>query len=128
MRCVKRNMRPFWYCLYEGEEPVLDADGYKTGEVRVKYSAPVKAYGNISAGSTSITYGTLVLQQFGASDRYDRVIVLEDPDFPMDMDSVLFVEHEPSFTEDGSPKYDYAVKKAARSINGVSYAILRVRT
>lgn len=127
MRCVKRNLKPFWYCKYEGYQPVLDADGNETGEIRQKYSEPIQAYGNISAGSTMITYGTLIMQPFGQSPRYDRVIVMEDPDFEMDNASVLFVECEPKFREDGSPENDYVVKKVARSLNGVSYAILRVR-
>lgn len=127
MRCVKRNMKPFWYCKFEGYEAVTDAAGYETGENRLKYSEPILAYGNISAGSTMITYGTLIMQPFGQSPRYDRVIVMEDPNFEMDGNAVLFVEKEPSFTEDGSPENDYVVKKVARSLNGVSYAILRVR-
>ena len=43
----------------------------------------------------------------------------------MDENSVLFVDKEPEF-QDGIPLYDYIVKKVARSLNSVAYAIARV--
>lgn len=121
MRCMERNKTPFYYCGYEGEKAVLDADGYDTGEVQVVYSTPVQLWANISpaTGNTSV-------EQFGNSLQYDKVIVLDNPDCPIDEHTVLFVDAEPAFDTDGTPLFDYVVKKVARSLNSVSIAIGRV--
>lgn len=37
MRCLKRNQRPFYYCLYENEIPILDDYGNETGQTIVVY-------------------------------------------------------------------------------------------
>ena len=121
MRCMERNKTTFYYCSYEGEKAVLDADGYDTGEVQVVYSTPVPLRANVSpaTGNTSV-------EQFGNSLQYDKVVVLNDPDCPIDEHTVLFVDTEPAFDTDGAPLFDYVVKKVARSLNSVSIAIGRV--
>ncbi len=120
MRCIQRFKTPFYYCNYAGEEAISDGS-YNTGETRVVYSDPILAKGHISPakGSTSV-------EQFGNSLQYDRVIVLDDPAFPIDEQTVLFVEREPSFDGEGTPQFDYIVKKVARSFNYVAIAISKV--
>lgn len=121
MQCMERNKRPFYYCLYQGETPVVDEEGYETGETQVKYSDPVALRANISpaTGNTSV-------EQFGNSLQYDKVIALDDTTCPIDEHSVLFVDKRPAFDSDGTPLYDYIVKKVARSLNSVSIAISKV--
>ncbi len=120
MRLLKRNTRFIYYANYLGREPILDARGYDTGEVRAIYSEPVKITANISpaVGSSSV-------ELFGNSVNYERVITLCDPDCPIDEQTVLFIDRPPSF-RDGMPIFDYIVKRVARSVNSISVAVSRV--
>lgn len=122
MKCLERNKRPFYYCLYNGKGAITK-DGYETGEYGVTYNAPVLIYGNISAAQ-----GEAQVEQFGNSIDYDRVIIVEDMQCPIDENSVLFVDKAPEFDSLGNPKFDYIVKKVAKSLHsGISYAITKVR-
>ncbi len=94
---------------------------YETGETRVIYSAPVELYANVSpaTGNTSV-------EQFGNSLQYDKVIVLDEMDCPIDEHSVLFVDKPPQFDDNGNPLFDYIVKRVAPSLNSISIAIAKV--
>lgn len=118
MRCMEKNKVPFWYCPYLRTEPILDANGRKTSEKRIVYGEAVSVKANISPAG-----GEAQAEMFGNLTDYDKVIVLEQPDFPMDENSVLFVDKVPEQDAEGNPLYDYAVKKVARSLNSASYAI-----
>ena len=67
-------------------------------------------------------------RQFGESESYDKVIVLDNPNTPIDEYSTLWVDTLPLLNEDGSTEtpHDYVVKKVARSLNSVSIAISKV--
>lgn len=121
MRCMERNKTTFHYCLYQGEKFVTDENGDETGEKEIVYSDPVCCRANISpaTGNTSV-------EQFGNSLQYDKVIVLDDTDCPIDEHTVLFVDKTPAFDESGVPLFDYIVKKVARSLNSLSIAISKV--
>lgn len=115
MRCLARNRRDFWYAPYIGETDILDGSGNITGQYKVEYGDITKASGNISAAR-----GEILNRQFGDSEAYDRVIVLDDPHTPINEYSIIWVD---------SPKngpHDYIVKKVARSLNSVSIAITKV--
>lgn len=118
MRCMERNKVPFWYCLYDHTEPLTDVQGNLTGEKRVIYKEAQAFRANISSAM-----GEAQEEMFGKDTPYDKVIVIADPKFPMDENTVLFVDKEPEYDDDGQPLYDYQVEKVARSINSVSYAI-----
>lgn len=121
MKCMERNKTPFHYCLYEGEEIVIDKNGDETGETQILYSEPVLFRANISpvTGNTSV-------EQFGNSLQYDKVIVTDDTDCPINENSVLFMDKSPVFDKQGVPLFDYIVKKVARSLNSVSIAVCKV--
>lgn len=121
MRCLKRNERPFWYCLYNGETEVVDEYGNATGEPRPIYGEPVEMVANISSAT-----GQSNTEMFGNLDSYDKVIVLCDMNCPIDEHTVLFIDKEPEFGFDGIPLYDYIVKRVAKSLNSVSIAIRKV--
>jgi hypothetical protein len=72
--------------------------------------------------------GETQVQQFGVSENYDKVIVLDDKNAPIDEHSILWVDTLPYLNEDGTTDtpHDYIVKKIARSLNGVSIAIRKV--
>ena len=121
MRCLERNKRPFYYSLFKGNEDILDENGFKTGEKKPTYAAPVKMKANISPAT-----GQSEKEQFGNVKDYDHVIVTDDINCPIDEETVLFVEVSPSFTEDGVPLHDYIVKRVSKSLNSISYAIAAV--
>ena len=123
MRCLVRNKRTFYYAPYIGETEIVDEYGNATGQFSVNYGKPVKMLGNVSAAQ-----GEMQNRQFGESESYDKVIVLDDRNAPIDEHSVLWVDTLPHLNEDGSTDtpYDYTVKRVARGLNGVSIAISKV--
>jgi hypothetical protein len=80
-------------------------------------------FGNISSAQ-----GEMQTRQFGESETYDKVIVLGNPNTPIDEYSILWVDTEPMLSDDSTKKvaHDYVVKKVARSLNSVSIAISKV--
>ena len=136
MRCLERNRRPFWYCLYESSTELEDEYGNKTGELQANYADSVQMYANISQAT-----GQSNIEMFGNLDSYDKVIVTDDMNCPIDEHTVLFVDKEPEYPvitpsvststsevqyDTEHPKYDYIVKRVAKSLNSVSIAIRKV--
>lgn len=126
MRCLRKNKREFWYALYLGNEDGKDENGLYTGEHTAKYSAPKKYKANISAAKSTSIYGDVIVETFGTDIQYDKVIVIDDPDFEIDEHTVLCIDKPLTYDANGRMEYDYIVTKVARSINSVSYAIRRV--
>lgn len=122
MRCLERNKKCFYYALFDSKDPVKDEDGNFTGEYTVNYKAPVHMKANISP-----VIGEAQADLFGSDVDYDRVIVVDEPCCPIDEYSVLCIEITPDYDEEGNLIYDYIVKKVARSINSVSYAVSKVK-
>lgn len=121
MRCMERNKRTFWYCLYDRKEPIIDEDGNETGEELIVYKPVQSLRANISAAS-----GSSQVEQFGNLAGYDKVIVLDDTSCLIDENTVLFIDKEPEYDDDGKPLYDYMVKRVAKSLNSVSIAVTKV--
>lgn len=123
MRCMTRNKTTVYYASYIGETEIIDEYGNSTGEYNLIYSKPIKVLGNISAAQ-----GEIQNRQFGESESYDKVIVLDDINTPIDEYSILWVDTLPHLIEDGSTEtpHDYTVKRVAKSLNGVSIAISKV--
>lgn len=131
MRCMVRNKSYFYYALYDGRTELKDEYDNATGQYDISYADPVKTLGNVSAAQ-----GEIQSRQFGDSETYDKVIVLDNPSTPIDEYSILWVDTVPELTEDGhlaldekgevKTPHDYIVKKVARSLNGVSIAISKV--
>lgn len=180
MRLVKRNLRPIWYSLYTGRQPVVGTDGNETGETEITYSDPVMLMCNISPAS-----GMIQSEIFGRIEDYDKIIMTDQMDCPIDENSVLWIEtcpipdpepepdHEPEpesepqaeeeteeetdpnagdegndgdegdggdegeqgtdpepasdDEEEGLPPYEYIVRRVAKSLNHISYAISKVK-
>ena len=123
MRCLARNKTTFFYALHDGQTEIEDEYGNVTGQYAVSYTAPTRASGNISAAQ-----GEMQSRQFGESESYDKVIVLDDVHTPIDEYSILWVDTLPHLNGDGSTDtpHDYIVKKVGRSLNSVSIAISKV--
>jgi hypothetical protein len=120
---MTRNKSTFYYSTNAGKEELQDEYGNNTGEYRVIYSTPIVCKGNISAAQ-----GEVETRQFGDSESYDKVIVLDNRDIPIDEYSILWVDILPVINDDGTTDtpHDYIVKKVARSLNSVSFAIRKV--
>ena len=131
MRCMNRNKVGFYFALYEGREAITDEYGNVTGEHNLKHGNQTKGYANISAAK-----GETQTQQFGESESYDKVIVMDNDTLGIDEYSVLWIDTMPQLNEDGSlavddedkvlTPHDYVVKKVARSLNNVSLAVSKV--
>lgn len=131
MRCLARNKRTFFYALYNEPTELIDEYGNVTGQYKVSYTDPIEARGNISGAQ-----GEVQTRQFGESETYDKVIVLDDPNVQIDEYSILWVDSQPELTIKGQlaiddrgevkTPHDYIVKKVARSLNSVSIAISKV--
>lgn len=123
MRCLLRNMRDFYYAPYEDKVEIIDEYGNTTGEYEVIHGHPVKCKGNVSSAQ-----GEIQSRQFGDSESYDKVIVLDNVNVPIDEHSILWVDNIPLVHADGATitAHDYIVKEVARSLNSVAIAIKKV--
>ena len=123
MQGMVRNKQKFYYALYIDKNELKDEYDNVTGEYEVVYDNPVETKGNVSGAM-----GEMQSRQFGGSESYDKVIVLDNPETPIDEYSILWVDTLPHLNEDGTTDtpHDYIVKKVARSLNSVSIAISKV--
>ena len=123
MRCMVRNKTKFYYALYIDKTELIDEYGNSTGEYEVLHGNPVVALGNISSAM-----GETQIRQFGESESYDKVIVLDNPNTPIDEYSILWVDTLPHLNADGTTEtpHDYIVKRVAKSLNNVAIAISKV--
>lgn len=122
MRLQRRNLVTIYYALYEGVTDVEETDEYgnpvMTGEHKISYSEPQSIKGNISPAS-----GRVQTDMFGTTIEYSRVLIVDDMDCPIDEHTVLWVDKEPEFDDDGQPIYEYVVKERAVSLHSISYAL-----
>ena len=123
MKALHRNKTRIFYANYCDKIPLRDEYGNLTGEYRVSYDNPIEIMANVSAARGEVT-----TRQFGDDESYDRVIVLDDPQFPIAATSILWIDTPPEITEDGSTNtpHDYIVKQVAVSLNSVSIAVSKV--
>lgn len=121
MKLMKRNLTPVYYCLYSDRQPIMDDDGYETGEYGVGYGKAVKLMCSVSPAT-----GYAQAEMFGSLESYDKVLITDDMTCPIDENTVLFIDKEPEF-EGGKPKFDYKVRRVAKSLNAISYAVSKVK-
>lgn len=131
MVCMSRNKSRFFYALYVSKEQGTDDWGNPTGGVDITYGDPQECRANVSAAK-----GETQTRQFGESENYDKVIVMEGSAPPIDEYSILWIDRVPKLDENGAlalndegeviTPHDYIVKKVARSLNSVSIAISKV--
>ena len=121
MKTLNRNKSPFWYLLYDRKVSAKDEYGNETGEEIVFYKPAVVMSANISAAT-----GSAQVEQFGNFVGYDKVIVTDNLSCPIDENTVLFIDKKPQYDEDGKPLYDYQVRRVAKSLNSISYAVSKV--
>lgn len=122
MKLMKRNLSPVYYCLYADKQPQVDEEGYETGETQVLYKPPKKLMCSVSPAT-----GYAQVNMFGNLDSYDKVLITDDMNCPIDENSVLFIDKKPEFNSEGVPLFDYTVRRVAKSLNSISYAISKVK-
>ena len=116
MRLLRRNLKQIHYSLYQGVQAILDEDGYETGETTIGYADPVPMMCNVSPAS-----GYAQNEMFGNLESYDKVVLTDDMNCPIDENTMLYIE------ADLESKPDYVVKKVAKSLNHISYAVSKVK-
>lgn len=130
MRCLERNKHKFYYCTYRDKEYVLDSDGHRTGDMCATYNAPVEIRASISATTsmTSATRGAFSdIAPYGVVLNYDRRIVVDDLNCPIDELSVLCVDVEPVYDEENHLiNFDHEVIKKVKGLNDITYYIKRI--
>lgn len=119
-RTANRNKQPIWYALYDGTVEKYDDYGNQVG-THPAYSKPVKLYANVSPAR-----GDVAARQFGDDDQYDKEILIEQRDTPINEYAVLWVDSVPELDDDGAlvkdargrlvTPWDYVVKKVARGL------------
>ena len=123
MKTLHRNKIRIYYANYAGKVPIRDEYGNLTGEYQISYDRPFSLMANVSAAR-----GESTTRQFGEDVSYDRIIVLDNPAFPIAETSVLWIDTTPVISEDGTTTtpHDYIVKQVAPSLNSVSIAVSKV--
>ena len=136
MKALKRNKRPFYYCLYKADAPLVDEYGNESGETIVTYSDAVLTNANVSPAT-----GQSMTEQFGSLENYDKVIVTDDLNCPITETSVLFIDKAPEYKSVSTyvstaitttvstisvPIPDYTVRRVAKSLNSISIAVKKV--
>ena len=121
MKTMERNKQSIYYSLYLGREPVLDAQGRKTGEHINSYAAPAQIRVSVSPAM-----GYAQSELFGTAEQYDKIIISDDIECPISENTVLFIDKDPTFDEFGVPKHDFIVRRVAKSLNHIAYAVSKV--
>lgn len=131
MRQLQRERRDVWFARYEGKEPIVDNDGFLTGEYRLSYGKPFKLRPTASPRRGN-TWG----DGFGIGVDCDRTIVLNEVGTGIDESCVCWVDKAPLLDEDGlievddtgdmAVPNDYRVVMVAESYNFTSIAIKKV--
>ena len=135
MRSLKKNQQQLWYSTYADQITIYERD--ENGEIvyvdeektipkiiaeRAGYNKPVSFCVSVSAGK-----GTAQEEVFGKDIDFTRTISTTDLSLPIDELSLVWIESEPKYLEDGmvdtnSADYKVAVKPA-RSLNQLMIAL-----
>lgn len=83
MRLQRRNTVKFGYRAQTGEKETM-RDGMHTGEMKPVYGEPVEYRGNISPPS-----GYAAAQFYGMDANYTHVLLLDDPDAPIEESGLI---------------------------------------
>jgi hypothetical protein len=117
MRSLEINKVLIYYANPLPPQPIYDEWGNETGEMEYKYDTPKPLKINVSPAK-----GELAIRQFGESEDYDKVMVTHLKNIDITNETVLWVDNLNT-----SEPHDYIVKKIAKSLNGTSYAIRKVK-
>lgn len=97
MRDLERNKQKIWYCKYLDKVPILDEDGFETGEFTEQYTNPKEFRINVYA-----TAGNSRQNAFGYNLEYSRTMVTCDKRLDLSEGDYVFVDVIPKLNADGS--------------------------
>lgn len=137
MRSLKKNKQSLWFATYSDQITIYERD--ENGEIvydeidgelipriiaeRAGYSDPVLFHANISAGK-----GTAQEDVFGTDIDFTRTISTTDLSLPIDTLSLVWIEHEPKFLDDGTVDPDSAdYKVAAKPAKGLTSLMIALK-
>lgn len=137
MRSLKKNKQNIWYSTYADQitEYYRDDDGNiiydeidgeqipRIKNERAGYNNPVSFYANISAGK-----GTAQEEVFGTDIDFTRTICTTDTSLPIDERSLVWIESEPKYINDGTVDPDSAdYKVAAKPAVGLNSLVIALK-
>lgn len=118
MKTQKRNQTTIYYANYSAMEDMTVTDEWgnvlKTGEKTASYTEPTAIELVVSPAT-----GVIADEMFGGLQDYDRILVTEKG-CEINEHSILWID------ANVNDPHDYIVKKVARSLNFVAYAVSRV--
>lgn len=121
MKTLNRNKQTFHYATYSSSAMDYDSQGFMTFENTATYSKWTKFRASVSPAK-----GESTAELFGSDIDYDKIIITDELDCPIDENSVLAIDM--TVTEgDAVATYDYVVKKVAKSLNFIQYAVKKVK-
>lgn len=119
MRLGFRNTRTIYYALYSNETPILDDDGYETGDYTVSYHTPVELNANVVSKSSEVAR-----EYFGEQLEYHKVILV-DIDCPIVESTAIWIDTGNPL-EDSNIKHNYQVVGINDSLNYKAIAVKKV--
>lgn len=123
MRCQYRNKQTVYYATVSSKTELTDSYGNRTGQFRITYSEPAEILANVGWQT-----GLVIGEQFGINTNPTMQLVYEDPELPIEADSILWIGITPDEDgEDGAIKHNFVVSGSPqRSINGFLCPIMEV--
>ena len=124
MRSLRKNNQRLWYAIYKEKTPILDEDGFETGETVASYSVPKVFYDNLSAAK-----GIVGTEAFGVTANDTKTVSTSDVNLPITETSRIWCETEPVLNDDGTAdgdSADYSVEQIAKSLNGLMIALKKL--
>ena len=125
MRNLAINKRKFFVLNYKGKEPIVDRQGYETGEYRIVYKKQVPFQAHISGAM-----GSTFVDNNGVNIEYDKSLVLtlwEFEQLKITENSVFFIDKKPEYDTHQRPLYDYKVERIRDTLNEVVILLKKVR-
>lgn len=119
MKLCFRNTKTIYYALYGTKIPVLDSDGYKTGDYKVGYATPVAINANVVS-----KHSTVAREYFGEQFEYHKVILIEKG-VPIKEDTAIWIDTDNPI-DDSTVKHNYQVAGISDSLNYLAIAVKKV--
>lgn len=139
MRMIKRNEIPMRYSLLHDIVPTYQTDASgniiydnvdgelvprDTGKTRARYEAPVPFTANVNfTGQSEIRYAVYGLSK----GKYDATLYVEKGKLPLTETSIIFIEAEPEYSEDGYVKLESADYRVVRTVDSLNYTTYLLR-
>lgn len=117
MRELEINKKTIFYSNPLSPTPILDENGFETGELEHRFTEPKPYRINVSPAK-----GRISVEMFGESENYDKTMVTCDKNADIHKGTILWVDNL-----DTSRPEDYIVVAVAEDINTMSYAIRKVK-